>query len=184
MKDERKTKKQLIEEINELRKRLAGLESDASRESEVFRLIRSSTPIGLFILQDGKFVFVNETFRRDTGLSPQALIGSLSARFIHPEDRDMVRENAIKMLKGQSSSPYKYRYRQPGRPGCGACWKASSRSSTRAGGRCSATLWTSPSWSGPRSDSRRPTRKSATSARSSRPSSNGAFFSPAPSSTS
>jgi len=113
MQDERKTKKQLIAEVNELRQRLAGLESDASRESEVLRLIRSSTPIGLFILQEGRFVFVNETFRRDTGLSPEALIGSESFRFIHPEDRDMVRENAIKMLKGQSSSPYKYRFVNP-----------------------------------------------------------------------
>ncbi len=113
VKDERKTKKQLIAELDELRKRLAGVESDASRESEVLRLIRSSTPIGLFILQDGKFVFVNETFQRDTGLKTAALIGSESFRFVHPEDRAMVRENAIRMLKGQSSSPYKYRILNP-----------------------------------------------------------------------
>ncbi len=113
MNDERKTKKQLLEEIAQLRERLAGLESDASQESEVLRLIRSAAPIGLFILQDGKFVFVNETFQRATGLKPEALIGSQSFRFVHPEDREMVRENAIKMLKGQSSSPYKYRILNP-----------------------------------------------------------------------
>ncbi len=113
MRDEQKTKKQLIEEIAELRQRLAGMESDASHESEVLRLIRSAAPIGLFILQDGKFVFVNETFQRATGLAPQTLIGSESFRFVHPEDREMVRENAIKMLKGQSSSPYKYRILNP-----------------------------------------------------------------------
>ena len=113
MTDERKTKKQLIEEIAQLRERLASLESDANRESEVLRLIRSSTPVGLFILQDGKFVFVNETFQRDTGIKPEALIGTESVRFVHPEDRIMVRESAIRMLKGERSSPYKYRIVNP-----------------------------------------------------------------------
>jgi PAS domain S-box-containing protein len=113
MKDERKTKKQLIEEIAQLRERLASLESNANHESEVLRLIRSSTPVGLFILQDGKFVFVNETFQRDTGIRPEALIGTESIHFIHPEDRFMVRESAIRMLKGERSSPYKYRIVNP-----------------------------------------------------------------------
>jgi len=109
MKDERTTKKQLIAELNELRHWCAELEKTESREEELFRIIRASSPIGLFIVQDGKFKFVNDVFRAATGHGPEELIGTNSMTLVLPEDRDMVRENAIKMLKGERTSPYKYR---------------------------------------------------------------------------
>ncbi len=109
MKDERKTKKQLVTELNELRHRCAELENTESREEELFRIIRASSPVGLFIIQDGKFKFLNDIFRGATGGSPEELIGTNSMALVLPEDRDMVRENAIKMLKGERTSPYKYR---------------------------------------------------------------------------
>jgi PAS domain S-box-containing protein len=109
MKDERKTKKQLITELNELRHRCAELENTESREEELLRIIRASSPVGLFIIQDGKFKFLNDIFRGATGGSPEELIGANSMTLVLPEDREMVRENAIKMLKGELTSPYKYR---------------------------------------------------------------------------
>jgi PAS domain S-box-containing protein len=109
MKDERKTKKQLIAEMNELRQWCAELEKTESREEELFRIIRASSPIGLFIIQDGEFKFVNDIFRGAAGRSPEELIGTNSMTLVLPEDRDMVRENAIKILKGERFSPYKYR---------------------------------------------------------------------------
>jgi PAS domain S-box-containing protein len=104
-----KTKKQLIAELSELRRRCTKLERGESQEEELFRIIRASSPIGLFIVQDGKFKFVNDVFRAATGRSPGDLIGANSMTLVLPEDRDMVRENAIKMLKGELTSPYKYR---------------------------------------------------------------------------
>jgi PAS domain S-box-containing protein len=115
-KRERKTKKQLLDDIAELKARIASLESSQSRkedESEVLRIIRSSTPIGLFITQDGQFKFVNEAFFRDTGMLAGDLVGQESMRFVHPDDRPMVRENAIRMLKGQRTTPYRYRFVGP-----------------------------------------------------------------------
>ena len=109
MKDERTTKKQLIAELNELRHWCAELEKTESREEELFRIIRASSPVGLFIIQDGKFKFLNDIFRGATGGSPEELIGANSMTLVLPEDREMVRENAIKMLKGELTSPYKYR---------------------------------------------------------------------------
>jgi len=109
----RKTKKQLLEELKELRERISNLENSQSRkedESEVLRTIRASTPIGLFIIQDGKFKFVNEAFFRDTHMGPEDLIGTESMRLVHPDDRAMVRENAIQMLKGLRTRPYRYRF--------------------------------------------------------------------------
>jgi PAS domain S-box-containing protein len=114
--DQRKTKKQLIEELNELRERASNLESNQTHkeiESEVLRSIRASTPIGLFIIQDGIFKFVNEAFFRDTGMGAGDLVGQQSMQLVHPEDRATVRENAIKMLKGERSTPYRYRFVSP-----------------------------------------------------------------------
>jgi PAS domain S-box-containing protein len=92
-----------------LRQRCAELEKTESREEELFRIIRASSPIGLFIVQDGEFKFVNDIFRGAAGRSPEELIGTNSMTLVHPEDREMLRENAIKMLKGERFSPYKYR---------------------------------------------------------------------------
>ncbi len=113
MKDERKTKKQLINELAELRQRVAELETSESRqreEGELFRIFRASSPVGLFIVLDGKFKFVNDIFRSIFAIdSAEELLGTDSMKLVLPEDREMLRENAIEMLKGERSSPYKYR---------------------------------------------------------------------------
>jgi PAS domain S-box-containing protein len=119
MKDEAKSKKQLIAELNgvrrqaaELSQRVAELETAESQhvlESELLRIFRSATPIGLFIVQDGEFRFVNDIFRGIAGGKPDELIGTYSMDLVLPEDREMVRESAIKMLKGERREPYKYR---------------------------------------------------------------------------
>ncbi|UCB42368.1 MAG: PAS domain S-box protein [Dehalococcoidales bacterium] len=111
MKDEQKTKKQLVAELVELRQRVAELEKVENRHVQEGELLRifSTTPIGLFIVQDGKFQFVNDIFRNITGGQPDELIGTDSRNLVLPEDREMVRDNAVKMLKGERNEPYKYR---------------------------------------------------------------------------
>jgi PAS domain S-box-containing protein len=110
--DERKTKKELVEELAALRERVAELEQAESshvQAEELVRIFRASTPIGLFVIQDGDFQFVNENFRTITGSSPAQLIGTESRNLVLPEDRDKVRDDAIRMLKGERTSPYRYR---------------------------------------------------------------------------
>jgi len=112
MKDEKKTKQQLIDELTKLRQQVTELEASANQqqqEGELFRIFRASSPVGLFIVQDNEFKFVNDEFRGVTGGSPDELLDTDPMRLVLPEDREMLRENAIKMLKGESSSPYKYR---------------------------------------------------------------------------
>lgn len=112
MHKEHKTKEQLIKEVNELRKRVTELEvskNQLQQDEEIVRILRSSTPIGLFILQDGKFKFINDNFRGVISGGVDELYGTDSMLLVMPEDREMVRENAVKMLKGESNSPYKYR---------------------------------------------------------------------------
>lgn len=119
MQDEAKSKKQLITELTEQRRQAAELgqrvteletaESQHVLEGELLRIFRSATPIGLFIVQDGEFQFVNDIFRGITGGKPDELIGTPPMNLVLPEDREMVRESAIRMLKGERREPYKYR---------------------------------------------------------------------------
>ena len=68
-----------------------------------------NSPIGIFIVQDWAFQYVNPEFQNISGYTEEELIGMESTRIILEEDLSTVKENAIKMLKGQSSSPYLYR---------------------------------------------------------------------------
>jgi len=119
VKDGRKTKPQLIDELAESRqqnaelsRRVTELETVARehvRVGELLRVFRASTPIGLFLIQDGKFRFVNDYFREVTGGRPEELVGTEPRDLVYPDDREIVRDNAIRMLKGERVSPYQYR---------------------------------------------------------------------------
>jgi len=103
---------QLIKESVEIHQLIT--ESEVSeierREAEEFSkgLFNSST-IGIYIIQDGKFQLVNPQFQKATGYSEDELLGIDSLMLVHPEDRDIVRKNAVEMLKGVRSNPYQFR---------------------------------------------------------------------------
>jgi PAS domain S-box-containing protein len=83
---------------------------EALRQSEeLYATMANSSQVGIYIVQDGKFVFVNPQFQKDTGFSADELAGTDSLGIVHPEDRETVRENAAKMLKSELNSPYEYR---------------------------------------------------------------------------
>ena len=120
MRDDKKTREQLIKELNGLRQRVAELEASKSQlrqDEETLQVFRTSIPIGLFIIQDGKFKFVNDNFRELLADTSDEIIESYSLRLVYPEDQERVRESAIKILRGESTTPYKYRivnkYGQP-----------------------------------------------------------------------
>lgn len=73
-------------------------------------LFSTSNPIGMYIVQKSKFAFVNDRFEEFTRYSKDELVGSASLSLVHPDDREMVRESAVRMLKGESAFPYEYRY--------------------------------------------------------------------------
>jgi diguanylate cyclase (GGDEF)-like protein/PAS domain S-box-containing protein len=72
--------------------------------------IVSNAGVGIYIVQQGKFVYVSHLYQKQTGYSGKKLIGTYPLNYIHPEDRDMVREEAIKRLKGEKFGPYEYRF--------------------------------------------------------------------------
>ena len=67
---------------------------------------RQKALIGSYIVQDGKFRYVNPEFVRITGFSEDELLGTNPMAIVHEDYRDYVRENAVAMLKGDSDIPY------------------------------------------------------------------------------
>jgi two-component system NtrC family sensor kinase len=84
--------------------------TERKQAEELYRNLANSTPVGVYIVQDGKFQFVNPQFQKYTGFSQNELLGTESLRLVHPEDRERVRENAVAMLKGERLPPYELRY--------------------------------------------------------------------------
>jgi PAS domain S-box-containing protein len=112
MTDENKTNEQLIKEIDALRLRVAALEASKSQlrqYEEILKIFRTNMPIGLFIIQDGRFKFVNDNLRALLADDADEIIESYSMKLVYPEDRERVREAALKILHGESAVPYKYR---------------------------------------------------------------------------
>jgi len=82
---------------------------EIKQSKELFRILFYRSPIGTYIIQNGHFRLVNRQLAYILGYDEDELIGRLSLSFVLPEDRDAVRENAIKMLKGGCSLGYEFR---------------------------------------------------------------------------
>ncbi|MFC1925843.1 PAS domain S-box protein, partial [Chloroflexota bacterium] len=138
MEDKDKTKEQLIRELVEMRQQTAELEASKTKDTvKWLRALANNVTIGVYIVQDGKFRFTNSTFQELVGYSEVELIGMHSLSIVYTGDRDMVRENAVQRLKGESSFPYEFRYVNKG----GEClWVMETVVSIQYQGRRRATL--------------------------------------------
>lgn len=103
---------QLKLSLQRIRQQIADLELldiRSKRSQELFTALFISSPIGIFIVQGGRFVNVNPQFENLIGISKANLIGRESLSLVVPEDRDIVRKKARAMLKGEESQPYEYK---------------------------------------------------------------------------
>src|SRR4030042_3050672 len=78
-------------------------------EDELFKTLSEELPVGVCIMQNGKFCYVNSTFPIAIGYTVDELVGKDSLEIVVPADREMVKENTMKMLKGELRSPYQFR---------------------------------------------------------------------------
>jgi diguanylate cyclase (GGDEF)-like protein/PAS domain S-box-containing protein len=78
--------------------------------SHLAKEIIANAGVGIYIVQDGKFVYVSELYQKITGYTDKDLISTSSLNHIHPEDRENVRNQAIKCLKKESFEAYEYRF--------------------------------------------------------------------------
>ena len=82
---------------------------------ELYKTPVSSSSVGIYVVQNRKFKFVNLQFQKYTRYSEDELLGMGPLGIVYPEDRGVVRENAVKMLKGDRFSPYEFRIISRGR---------------------------------------------------------------------
>jgi PAS domain S-box-containing protein len=105
MEDERKTKKELIDELAALRQRITELEKSenirkqaekALNESEAkFRALAENATAAIFVIQREKYVYINPSFTNMTGYSFEDLSSTKFWDFIAPDMRDLVRTRGI-----------------------------------------------------------------------------------------
>lgn len=77
---------------------------------ELARDLIERVGVGIYIVQDRKFVYASPTVVSLTGYAEDELIGKYSLDFVHPDDREFVRTKAVENLKGKISVPYQYRF--------------------------------------------------------------------------
>jgi PAS domain S-box-containing protein len=82
--------------------------TERKRAEEAFQVLVNKAPMGIFIVQDGKFQMVNPGLEITTGYSAQELLDHDSLKLVSPDYRKMIRENAEQMLKGELDLPYEF----------------------------------------------------------------------------
>jgi PAS domain-containing protein len=99
MEDDKKTRKQLIEELVELRQcvdRLKGFEEEieytrVNREKFSKAFLQNSIPVGITTLKEGRFVDVSDAYLRLMGRKQDEVIGhtSIEIGFLTAEQREL-----------------------------------------------------------------------------------------------
>ena len=114
MKDESKTKEQLIDELVEMRRRIAELEAletehreteKALRESEegCWDLLENANDLIQSVAPDSRFLYVNRTWREALGYSREEVAGLSLFDIIHPDSQAHCMEVFQRVLSGEEA---------------------------------------------------------------------------------
>jgi len=87
--------------------------AERRQAEQLYRTLANSSTVGVYIYQDGLYKFVNPRFQELTGYSEEALLKMNPRDIVNREDISQARENAIRMLKGEFTSPYEFRVIHP-----------------------------------------------------------------------
>ena len=91
-----------LEETESARKRA---EKELRESEEKFRNIAEISLAGIYIIQDGIFIYVNKKFAEIFGYSVEECLNNMHfQQTIHPEDLDVVREQISKRISGKVDS--------------------------------------------------------------------------------
>ena len=112
MKNPRRTNSELLEEISRLQRRIKDLEREASLPKEAkealleseseYRTIVESSLVGVYIVQDGLFRFVNKEWCGIYGYTYDEVVDRVGPLdLVHPEDKKIMEENVRKRLSGE-----------------------------------------------------------------------------------
>jgi diguanylate cyclase (GGDEF)-like protein/PAS domain S-box-containing protein len=79
------------------------------KSEELYKALAEKSIAGVYVVQDGKFRFINSNAASYAGYTREELLDQEAGLLVSPEDRETVRQNARAMLLGEMSSPYEFR---------------------------------------------------------------------------
>ena len=79
------------------------------RVEELYKILAESSLAAVFIVQGGKFRFINTSAITYAGYTAEELIGRDSDIIVHPEDREKVKRMSKEMLAGKSNQAFEFR---------------------------------------------------------------------------
>ena len=113
MNDEKKSKEPLIDRLPPPHKGVDGLRKSSdilhNQSQQLLDSLFGNSPTAIHIIQNGIVQYANHQFQTYTGYSKAELLGMDYVTLVVPEDRDEVRDNALKILRGDLPSPHEYR---------------------------------------------------------------------------
>jgi len=74
-----------------------------------YRLLTEKSLAGIYVIQDGRFCYVNHKAAAYTEYDRDELIGMSSRSLVHPEDWDKLTRQTREMLTGERTDPYEFR---------------------------------------------------------------------------
>jgi PAS domain S-box-containing protein len=104
MDDKRKTKAQLIGELEELRRRVAQVENAEGVQTNhqpPFRSWAETAASAIFIFQDSVFRYTNPATSKITGYEAEELLGANIWKFVHPEHRELMEGRLLAWQRGE-----------------------------------------------------------------------------------
>jgi diguanylate cyclase (GGDEF)-like protein/PAS domain S-box-containing protein len=91
--------------------RSGGITASQADQGALGQALLQSSSAGIYIVQDGKFVYLSPFFETLSGYPVKELLGQEPLKLVHPDDREMVRKAATAMLKQRRwQNPFEYRF--------------------------------------------------------------------------
>ncbi|MCX6004403.1 MAG: diguanylate cyclase [Chloroflexi bacterium] len=85
--------------------------TERKQAEDLFKAIFNRSPVGIYIIQDGRFKLTNSQFQKHTEYSEQELRSMDPLSLVIPDDRQKVKDSAIQILRKGGNDFYPYDYR-------------------------------------------------------------------------
>ncbi|MFA5179913.1 MAG: PAS domain S-box protein [Syntrophales bacterium] len=79
------------------------------KQQDFYQTIAEASCGGIYVVQDGRFSYLNRNAASYAGYTPLELVGRDALSIVHHEDRELVNKLAREMLKGLRTEPYEFR---------------------------------------------------------------------------
>jgi len=83
--------------------------TDQKAAEEVYMTMAESSQVGVYVVHDGKFLYINPIGAAYAGYRVDELTGMSSMLLVHPDDRELVARRAKSMLRGRAKTPHVFR---------------------------------------------------------------------------